>query len=300
MVARRCWGATDVDTDYVIDNGYIQVREDGGYVARHNPIFLADLDWTDKPYGFFQFSNSKITLLSHDGKNSSSTDLVELPVIGMQLEAANRDSPSIIVNKANNAFSYTEDITVSKGKLFANMTVIIQSNNPNVSLDWLNFVVDSQGIFQQSFNNTVAMLDLPAKECGQLIFAQNQPIVSNFNAQNPCITQLSYDLHGSSKAEIQILVGMFAVSNNEIQNSGQSGLTERLVTNLQNLPTAPDLPMITFDYKVALQDYKISYIANRNSELNPKYADDPQFTLAFANNEVAIFKVEANATAIKG
>ena len=32
-----------LDTDYMIDNGYIQVREDGGYLARHNPEFLAIL-----------------------------------------------------------------------------------------------------------------------------------------------------------------------------------------------------------------------------------------------------------------
>ena len=30
-----------LDTDYLIDNGYFQVREDGGYLARHNPEFLA-------------------------------------------------------------------------------------------------------------------------------------------------------------------------------------------------------------------------------------------------------------------
>ena len=28
-----------LDTDYMIDNGYIQVREDGGYIGRHNPRF---------------------------------------------------------------------------------------------------------------------------------------------------------------------------------------------------------------------------------------------------------------------
>ena len=287
-----------LDTDYVIDNGYIQVREDGGYVGRHNPIFLADLDWTDKPYGFFQFNNNKITLLSHDGKNSSSSDLMELPVIGMQLNAANKDSPSIIVNKANNVFSYSEITTVTKGELFANMTVIVQSNNPNVSLDWLNFVVDSQGIFQQSFNNTVAMLDPAIKECGQLIFAQNQPTISNFNAQNPCITQLSYNLQGKSRAEIQILVGMYAISESDLQNP--SSIMQMLNANLQNPHTAPDLPITTFDYKAALHEFNISYVANRDFDLNPKYADDPDFTLAFANSEVAIFKVEANATTIKG
>jgi hypothetical protein len=290
-----------LDTDYVIDNGYIQVREDGGYIGRHNPMFLADLNWTNSPYGFFQFNSNEITLLSHDGNNAQSTNVAELPVTGMQLVGANSDSPSIIVNKANSDFSYSEVTTVTKGKLFANMTIMVQSNKPNVSLDWLNFVIKSQGIFQQSFNNTLAMLDPDMKVCGQLIFAQNQPTISNFSPQNPCITQLSYSLQGKSRAEIQILVGIYSVSESDIQNPmSPSGLRGALNANLQNPTTVPDLPITTFDYKVALQEYNVSYVANRDFELNRKYADDPKFSLVFINNEVAIFKVEANATLVKG
>lgn len=290
-----------LDTDYVIDNGYIQVREDGGYIGRHNPMFLADLNWTNSPYGFFQFNSNEITLLSHDGNNAQSTNVAELPVTGMQLVGANSDSPSIIVNKANSDFSYSEITTVTKGKLFANMTIMVQSNKPNVSLDWLNFVIKSQGIFQQSFNNTLAMLDPDMKVCGQLIFAQNQPTISNFSPQNPCITQLSYSLQGKSRAEIQILVGIYSVSESDIQNPmSPSGLRGALNANLQNPTTVPDLPITTFDYKVALQEYNVSYVANRDFELNRKYADDPKFSLVFINNEVAIFKVEANATLVKG
>jgi hypothetical protein len=287
-----------MDTDYVIDNGYIQVREDGGYVGRHNPLFLVNVN--NYPYGFFQFNSSEITLFSHDGNNAQSTSVAELPVTGMQLVGANSDSPSIIVNKANSDFSYSEIITVTKGELFANMTIMVQSSKPNVSLDYLNFVVNSQGVFQQSFNNTLLMLDSAMNVCGQLIFAQTQPKISNFNPQNPCITQLSYNLQGKSEAEIQILVGLYAVSESDSQNPmNSSGLRGALSADMQNL-TVPDLPITTFDYKVALQQYNVSYVANRDFELNPKYADDPAFSLAFINNEVAIFKVEATATPAKG
>jgi len=289
-----------LDTDYVIDNGYIQVREDGGYVGRHNPMFLADLNWTNSPYGFFQFNSRQIILLSHYGNNTESTSVAELPVTDMQLVGANSDSPAIIVNKASSDFSYSEIITVTKGRLFANMTITVQRNNPNVSLDWLNFVINSQGIFQQSFNNTLAILDPSMKLCGQLIFAQTQPTISNFNPQNPCITQLSYSLQGKSEAEIQILVGIYVVSEYDIQNPmSPSGLRGTLSANLQNPKTVPDLPITTFDYKIALQEYNVSYVANRDFELNRKYANDPAFSLVFINNEVAIFKVEANPTQSK-
>lgn len=284
-----------LDTDYMIDNGYIQVREDGGYIGRHNPLFLIDLNWTTSPHSFFHINSSLITLFSHDGNSTRSNNVTELPVTSMQLVGSDSDSPSIIVNKANSDFNYSECITVTKGNLFANMTISVQSNKPNVSLDWLNLVVNSQGEFQQSFENTLAMLDPDMRVCGQLIFAQTQPEISNLNTQNPSITHLSYNLQGKSEAEIQILVGIFTVSESVSQTPiNQSVLREVLSANLQNLPTVPDLPITTFDYKVALQQYNVSYIATRDVELHRKYADDPEFSLVFINDEVAIVKVESN------
>jgi hypothetical protein len=215
----------------------------------------------------------------------------------MQLVGAQTDNPSIIVNKGNSDFNYSEILTLSKGVTFANMTMVIQSNAQNVSLDWINFILNSQGEFLQPGGNTVAMLDVGMKECGQLIFVENQPQVSSFNSENPCITELSYNLQGKTTAEIQILVGIYQVSETDIQN--QASLNKTLTDNVQTAqkPTAA-LPMTTFDYQTAMQANSISYIANRDFELNPKFAEDPAFNLVFINNEVAIFQVKANADLI--
>jgi hypothetical protein len=282
-----------LDTDFIIDNGYIQVREDGGYIGRHNPEFLADVNWTPFPVSFFQFNDSEITLLSQDAGSVQSTDITQIPVTNMEMVGAQTSSPSIIVNKANNDFSYSEILTVSQGVKFANMTIVVQSENPNVSLDWVNFILNSQGEFLQPFNNTVAMLDSSIKEVGQLIFVKDQPEISCFNSENPCVTELSYNLQGKSSTEIQILVGLNEVTENDLQD--QASLHKTLVDNIQNAqkPVA-SLPMVTFDYKAALEANSISYIANRDSDLNPKFASDPEFSLVFINKEVAIFKVRAN------
>src|SRR4030043_34843 len=58
-----------LDTDYMIDNGLIQVREDGGYIGRHNPMFLAKLNWTYFPYPFFNFNNGDTTISLSYGSN---------------------------------------------------------------------------------------------------------------------------------------------------------------------------------------------------------------------------------------
>ncbi|MFA5366021.1 MAG: hypothetical protein WC325_12635, partial [Candidatus Bathyarchaeia archaeon] len=52
-----------------------------------------------------------------------------------------------------------------------------------------------------------------------------------------------------------------------------------------------DLGLDIFNYRQALVDYNISYIAVRDVEAIPRFAKDPLFSLVFINNEVAIFQV---------
>ncbi|MCL2359059.1 hypothetical protein [Candidatus Bathycorpusculum sp.] len=285
-----------LDTDYMIDNGYIQVREDGGYLNRHNPLFLANLNWTVAPYGFFQFNSSQITLRYHNENGSQLVNSADLSVTDMRLAYVDTDNSAIIISRANSDISYVEIVTVTKASPFANMTIALQSNKASVWLDRLDLVVDAPGaILQQPSNATLAILDQEAKVCGQLIFAQSTPATTNLCLQNPCTTQLTYNLQDKSKGEIQILLGMFPISDSELQNStATSDLRQMLSANLQNPPTAPELPITTFDYKTALQQYNVSYLVNCNFELNPKYANDPEFSLAFINNKIAIFNVKAN------
>jgi hypothetical protein len=137
------------------------------------------------------------------------------------------------------------------------------------------------------------MLDGSLKEVGQLIFVEDQPQISSFNLEYPCVTQLSYNLQGKSYAEIQVLVGIYQVTENDVEN--QASLNKTLTYNVQNAEKpAVSLPMTTFDYKAAIEANSISYIANRDFESNPKFANDQEFSLVFINNEVAIFKVRAS------
>ncbi len=51
-----------LDTDYLVDNGLVQIREDGGYTANHNPEFLAKLSNSYYPFPFLNFNNSQTTI----------------------------------------------------------------------------------------------------------------------------------------------------------------------------------------------------------------------------------------------
>jgi hypothetical protein len=173
------------------------------------------------------------------------------------------------------------------------MTILIQSNpKANVTLDLADFLINTLGAFSQPNPSTVGFVDVGMKEVGQLIFAQNPSVnVINDYTSNPCITDLDYNLFGKSSAEIQILVGLYPVSDQDISNMNQTLLTHGAGALTSHSNAAA---LTTFDYTTALQQWSVSYVVNRDSEMQPKFAKDPAFSLVFINNEVAIFKVKAN------
>jgi len=285
-----------LDTNYIIDNGLIQVREDGGYIGRHNPVILAKLNWTYFPYSFLNFNSSKIEIKYRVDDSVQSLCLDQLPVIEMRVEN-DTENATIVVTKGNGFFNYTQLTTVHKGLLFVDMSITLESAVAGVSLDWLDFTVNSKGKVQALQKNTIALLDEGVKAFSQLIFNKEQPKIDLVNPENPCIFTLDYNLQGKAKVEIQMALSAYSVSDNlEIYQSQEKKdqYFNDIITNNLNLPQVPmsDLPLEVFDYQQAVNDWNISYIVCRYFELLPKFAKDPTFSLVFINNDLAIFMVK--------
>jgi hypothetical protein len=282
-----------LDTDYVIDNGLIQVREDGGYISKHNPMFLAKLNWTYFPYPFFNFNNRETTVLLRIGDDVKSFDLTQLAVKEMRSENST-DQAYILVKKGNNFFNYTQCITVYRGMQFVNMSIMVESNE-DVHVEWVNFILQTKGKLIEK-NNTIGFLEEGTKVLGQLIFAEKQPTVSHDG------TFLLYDLAGNRRETIQIWASAFSVTDDpEIYKDTEAKdsyidtvLAGNLNSYLRALENAVDLSLDVFDYQKAICTNEISYIACRDSDVIPKFANDPAFSLVFINDEVAIFMVKRN------
>jgi hypothetical protein len=286
-----------LDTNYVVDNGLIQVREDGGYIGRHNPEVLAKLNWTYFPYSFLNFNSSKNRVQYRVGDNPQLLYLDQLPVKEMRIEN-DTEHATIIVEKGNDFFNYTELTTVYEGSLFVNMTITMESAVNGVSLDWLDFTVNSKGYLQAQQSNTIAFLDEGVKAFSQLIFNKEQPNVDLINPDNPCIFALNYNLQGQAKAEVQMAVSAYSVSDNleiyQSQERKNQYFNAIIANNLNSYKEQnPDSPSLdVFDYRKAVVDWNISYVACRDFEVFPKFVDDPTFSLMFINDEVAIFMVK--------
>jgi hypothetical protein len=256
-------------------------------------MFLANISsWSYFPYPFFNFKDKETTVTLSDGINNELFPLSQLQVTEMHVENAS-DWASIYVSKENDLFSYTQILTVYRGLLFVKMSVTFEPKVEDVAVVEVIFTLESKGE-PIDYDSTVGFYDEGAKVLGQLIFAEAQPI---FNEGGPT---LIYNFSKNSKAELELWASAFSVSNalTTLDDPKTETFLGRLIKgNLASYQKVPNdvagFPNIdVFDYKKALADWNVSYIAVRDSEILPKFASDPAFSLLFINNDVAIFLVK--------
>ncbi len=289
-----------LDTDYLIDNGLVQVRDDGGYIARHNPEILVVQNWTYYPHSFFTFDSEHIRIeYQINGSTQPTVKLNQLSVKNMRLER-HRDHEEIIVTQGNDYFNYTRSTTVYGGMSFVNLTTTLTSTVPGVTFSRVHIDVDTNGI-QISYGDdkvTVGSVDIGTKAFGQLIFHTTPDDTDIITIDDIIVKRvmLTYALADKAQGQIQISAGAYSASNNPSYYSDQTSLDNYflpiLVSNLSSNDKPLNSTFVDFDYRQQIQNRKVSFIAVRAPfAVDAKFHNDPLFSPAFINGEVTIYKV---------
>lgn len=286
-----------LDTDFLLDNGLIQVRDDGPYIGRHNPIFLAKLNNSYFPYSVFHFSNDEIKVTLRNNDKVEIIKLVDVPVKEAYI-LNNSDYGAIHITRGNDLFNFTQQITVYKGIRFVNVTQTIETDNPEVSFDTIHYILHAKGkLMEEENGNFAAFVDINMKVVGQLIFTEEQPMTTPLTKDNLAGLELLYNLNAKRSTELNFYVGIYQYAKNP-----ESNLTEKeqnmaymqmIINNtkayLDKKEPAP--PLEIFDYQQSLIKHNVNYIAIRDREALPRFVNDPNFNLVFLNEEVAVFQV---------
>ncbi len=281
-----------LDTNYILDNGLIQIREDGGYIVRHNPIFLAKLNNSYFPYSFFHFNNNEIVVFCRIDDINYNFSLSELSIKDMYLEKADNNA-SIFITRGNEFLNITQVTTLYQGVRFANMSLSIETNLENINLDWTRFILHTKYAQHFKEENFFALVDTQSNVGAQLIFTKNQPQTSIFTTENPSSIELFYNLNGNSRTKIEMFIGLFQIPCSYPDVKIETDYLSNLLAN--NTKTYADKlidsPLDVFSYRDFIVDWNISYVVIRDAEIINRFRADPFFSLVFENEAVTIFKV---------
>jgi hypothetical protein len=301
-----------LDTSYIFGSSfrlsdeiiYVQVQEDGGYMARHNPQILTNLNVTYLPYPFFNFNSNQTKILYDVNGVPCSVSLDKLPVKDMYMENDTQHTAVTII-KGNEYFTYTQLTTVYQGSKFVNITTVLEATAENVSLSWLQSTLDVNAL-QVGYDrsDTMGFLAKNVNAFGQIIFGQHVPMVNSREYTELDFTEvrLDYNLDGKKQVKIQSSLTTYPITNDK-RMYGDTEIfadffNKQIALNLE--PENRDiLPLLApFNYKTELKINNINYIVvpsyyeeDCKAEMKLKFANDPLFNLVFINDEVAIFEV---------
>jgi uncharacterized protein YrzB (UPF0473 family) len=279
-----------LDTSFVVDNGLIQVREDGGYIGRHNPAFLAKFDDDYSPHPVLHFNNSLTTITSRINGEIKYYDVEELPLIKMELENST-NYVTITTKQGNELFNYTKIISILKNERFANMTILLEPNFENTEIESIRFIAQSDGqrvdITEQKQKH-LFLFDEDVNTITQIIFIESQPRIYDLNSENPYLFELRYDLKGQSKRKVEMSIGVFS---DKVSDRQSTQSVDELFLRLKSL-NVEEKYFFTFNYQRDIRERNVFYVAVQYPDTKEKFLRDPFFEAVFTNKEYAIFKVK--------
>jgi len=274
-----------LDTDFYFDNGLIQVREDGGYFARHNPIFIINSQLV--PYSVLHFNDSEVTLFMQRGAISQTLDLAEVKLSETQFTKNDGNVAVLSIVRENELLRVNKTLIVRRGVRFAELSYEVESKDSRDALNWMRFIVHMrQG--KQVFNNqSLSILDYNAWVKGQIIFKEDTPKTSIFTSENPSSAEFLYSLNNSRNVKIGFLIGLYDMKDVPYN---------QILDTLGDLPDNPlqvesESTMTATSYLEIIREYSVTFVVCRDKEMYPKFLNNPKFRTVYNSVEVAVFQV---------
>jgi hypothetical protein len=283
------------DTNYYIDNGLIQVREDGLYLSRYNPVFSIGT-WNGESYPLIHFKDNETIFFyywidNYGHRVYENTTLADMKLIGNPAIVKNENLAALTTMFENDFFTVNKTVTVQRGIRFADLSYDIEVKSFRTNLFNIRFkLITREDTEPPTIDRSIPMIgfyDPNLKACGQAIFKENLPVELDRRV-NPNRFDLLYRYEWSPEMNIKILVGVFDAADLDYPTE-----VEETYYRLANssLETVSLDPLVTWDYIEMIETYDISYVVCRDQTVYSKFSENPNFRLVFNGGNVAVFQV---------
>jgi hypothetical protein len=275
-----------LDTDYYIDNGLIQVREDGPYLSRHNPEFSIET-WSGEPYALLYFQSNE-TILEY---NQGNTTLSDMAITEPPTLLKDENSAVLTMTFENDFFTVKKTLTVQRGVRFAELSYEIETKNVQINAFDAKFTLHTTAdrnitIDDESTPMMIGAYNSFYEAAGQVIFTETDPLIELKQNTTNC-AEITYNSQ-NSRIHAKMLVGVV-----DVEDLSYPYEVKRVYSELASSPleTVTSEPLIAWDYIEMMEEYDVSYVVCRDQNVYLKFSEDPKFRMVFNGGNVAVFQV---------
>ncbi|MCW4010619.1 MAG: hypothetical protein NWF05_08370 [Candidatus Bathyarchaeota archaeon] len=283
-------------SDYVIENGLVQFRDDASCLnAKHE--LSAKLDDLYFNYFFFEINDAENSIVYRNDGQLQQLGFEDIPITATQvMDSSNELSYS--VKRENQFFSFTKEITIYQGVKFVEVAITLQNKTANVCFLWLHLPFQSRGSPMQ-YASSIGLVDNNMQSLNQIVFPEGQLGTTVLMQENPDFLELVYNFEGKVTVQTSFFVGASKLqpqqqspTENNQKKYSASYLHRLIIENEASyLSKISDAPIVFFDYRSTIHDWNIAFVVAREPTAISRFLNNPVFSLVFKNSEVAIFKV---------
>jgi hypothetical protein len=282
-----------LDTDFYIDNGLIQVRDDGTQISRHNPEFSIETT-TEKSYPLFTIQDHLIAFWYAIEENVTYPipTLADMNAVEPPLLVKDENSANLTMTLEDDLFVVKKTLTVRRGIRFAELSYNIEVKDPKTNLYNIWFPILT-GKGELKINMSIPMFgcyDPNQKVFGQVIFKEDTPskieYIDDIDAP-PIRARMLFRYPHKRNINIKMLICVFDAEELSYPDEVEETYY-RLAASPQE--TVTQEPLVTWDYRKIIEEYDISCVVCRDPDVYLKFLN-PNFRRVFQSGKVTIFQV---------
>ena len=283
-----------LDTNYYIDNGLIQVRDDGPNLLRRSPEISIETE-SGKVISLFNFQDNGTELVYEWTDNNGTR--VTAHILLSEMEMVETSTLWTDENTANLTAVYEDEfsvvkktVTVHQGVRFAEISydIDVKSYATNLFNVVLPIYTGEGNVTVEQSLSWFGFHDPFQKVCGQVIFQEDMPAEITPTEADPNRVQMLFRHPWKHNINIRMLVAVFDAQDLIYPDQVNSKYSELAESPLETVASSP---LMAWDYREMLEEYDVSYVVCRDQKTYAKLSEDPNFRMVFNGEDITVFNV---------
>ena len=281
-----------LDTNYHIDNGLIQVRDNGGYVSKKDTEFSIE-QWNGKSFPIFTIQEAGVVfwyLQDTPEEVNGIQTIAGMETVGTPIIIRDNNSVTLIVQYEDELFTVNRTLVVKRGERFAELSYDIEvkdeqthlyhimltmyTGEGSLTFDWEEKSWYGFYYWNQVFGQVLFQGDIPS----QISYIEEERVESIFVYPRRERT-----------LNIKALIGVFDAQDLSWHGEVEKKYSEFLESPEKKEPIATSVSV--WEYTEMIEKYGVSFVVCRNEEVYLKFSENPNFRLIFNSGNVAVFQV---------